>query len=342
MRVVSLFRSKLFWLFILIIAAAWIVLRSSSSRSPQPTGGIVVGASHLPAKTMIGGVRVSLERVEWEGDYLKVTFRTKAARRWELAWDSSQAVIGGKKVDGQGWSSSDRGGRVGERGSFFRTNRRTGVVDVALDLESYVSRGSTKIVFGNVSPSSLPITRKAGPVSVTLKKAFYGKANDKAPYFTWDGRDQLGVAYEEVGPPDNFRGRFTLTSGGCSMDTKSPDPYWRVTDPQLSVAGRTVPRSGTIASDAPPGAFDAFENQTHIQYRVETLVELFNRRMASNMITRRAMREALRHPRTFNTKQYYDADRLPSRFTWSAQVPLPPKDRRYVHVMFKDIPLPPK
>jgi hypothetical protein len=260
-----------------------------------------------------------------------------------LAWDSWKAEIAGKKVDGQRWSSSKRGKGVSERNLFFRVNKWSGRIDISVDVESYVSRSSTKIVFNNVSPSNLPVTRKAGTVSVTLKKAFYGKANDEEPYYTADGRDQFGVTYVEAGPPDNFGGTFSLASGGgWSQNCSGPDPYWRLRNIRLSVNGKAVASSGAIGDFPPGGASDAFQAQTEKLTRAESVASIFSRKLASRMITRRATREAVKYPRKFRTKQYYDAHALPARFTWSAEVPPPPKDRRYAHIVFKGIPLPPQ
>ncbi|MDO8586562.1 MAG: hypothetical protein Q7T82_05935 [Armatimonadota bacterium] len=189
-----LLRSKFLWLLILIIASAGIAIRSLARKAPQQQAGYtVIDASKLPAHSMVGGVRLSVEKVELEGDYVKVAFHIKPSRNWDLAWDSWEGTIDGKKVDGKGWSSSNLGGGVSERGLHFRVGRRPREIDIALDLECYVSRGSTKVVFNNISPSALPITGRAGPVSVTLKKAYYG--SDPAGFVKYSVRRAAGEAF---------------------------------------------------------------------------------------------------------------------------------------------------
>jgi hypothetical protein len=216
--------------------------------------------------------------------------------------------------------------------------------DIVHSFQTYAPVRFVKLSFRNVSPSRLPITQKAGPISVTLEKAYFGNApKGFVPYSRDNTKKFFVLVYSESGPPDNFQASLTLLPDGWSKDSLCPDPYWMISPnpPVFDESGKAFNTVYNTSSEF-GGASEAFGREAERRTWQESLISRMNRQKASNMITNRSIRAAMSHNRNFRLVQFFDANHVPKRFTWEPEVGIPPVVKRRAAIVFKNVPIPPK
>jgi hypothetical protein len=343
-----LFRSKKVWIAIgFVLVGGWILMRYATPPPPVPgPEEVSVDASHLPASVTVHGVKITLEwAMRCAPDQVMLTITARAPKGRTLLRAEDHASAAGYDLARESWGGTSPDQALVSNYSYtYKLEKPAKKLDMGFGLQSYISPGSTKLSFRNIPVSSLPVTRSAGPVSVTLDKVSYGQTPKGFVPFTFRGQDRSFVlVYYEQGPPDNFRGSYKLLRDGYERSCESPAPYWRISNTGFLTtdSGMTIHSDGATGHEY-GGATEVFMNETEKLTRRETIVKFFSKKAAANMVTNRALARALAEPRKFKSALFFDKKITPKTITWEPTVPLPPKDRKDIRVVFKNVPVPAK
>jgi len=220
----------------------------------------------------------------------------------------------------------------------FEMEKSGSTCDLLFGLQTNAQPPAKEVVFRDVVPSQLPISKKIGPVLVTLEKAYYG-FNPEYLRFHSLGDDQkcFNVHYAVSGPPDNFRvskDRYDIHS----------QPYWFQDNTSIRVrdeSGKELPGMKGSSGET-SGARTVFCEQTRKLTLAETWIGKVNRGWASDMITERALAAAMKSNRVFTGYYCFECDHQPKRFTFSINIGQPPTSRKRGEILFKNVRIPAK
>jgi hypothetical protein len=343
-EVSPLTRSKSLKIAVVLLVTAgvfvWLAARQAPSERTYP-GAVAMDASRLPAAMTVLGTRLTvtdIQRFETVGQ-----INMTAVGKRQIVMESSTALMNGAEVPslGSGFGTGSNPSEV-EVSASFPLENGAGKLDLACVLQSSVRSGSVRFPFRGISPSSLPVTRKVGPVSVTLERIYYGTL-PKDPSHANDPNKYVVLIYSQSGPPDNLHGEFTMSRDETRLVWSGPDPYWILHDDSQfrDQSGKVLPLSSTRRCEF-GGAYDVFKQEVSRSTSVESLMTRLSLKRASAMITNRAMQAAAKSQRRFRFVAYSAAGSVPKRFTWEPTVNLPPRDRKQVKVIFRNIAIPPK
>jgi hypothetical protein len=327
---------------ILLVAVGlpfWLIMIPVAPYQPDPKP-IIVDASRLPTTVNVDGARITLDRVE-KYDLINVYFLVQGQlNNRQVDMKQVQALDNGKTLDYQGKSYGSVPGNPStmDLGYLFSTRKGIGKLDISCVIQSNMFGKTVKLPFRNISPSSLPITRKAGPVSITLERAYYGKPQN----FFGDRDKYLIITGNQTGPVDNFKQRFTISKHGQDLHNESFDPYWFVEIDKLKDESGKQLRNSAFSNIEIGGPKTIFEKEIGHLTTMESFMAKVNSPKASTMITNRAIRAAMKSTnRTFRFEYHFEADHLPKHFTWEPIVNVQLTDRKQSKIIFRNVPIPP-
>lgn len=337
-----------------VIVAIYVAFNVLASLPTDSSVRIDVDAGKLPVTCEVLRARVTLQRVTWTG--------SRAYFQWTVDGGPTPVELDEHKIVFDGKEFNRRLYYVTCETHRLDPNRNDVTTDIGpprgakrFDLSQafHVSAKSknARFRFPSLDPSLLPVSKRIGSATVTLRSIAIEKLGTKSwsmcrPPFDQVPRDrQFVVLQADISVPGyySFEGRISdkATSSESSWDESEQSFDVVKSNPVLRAAGGPGPGVVAVAyttdmlSDAPA----AFKRESDRRTPAERMVGIVSLPTASRMITHRGMVAANAAKSSMHVRFAFPINSVPKRMDFEMSVQLPPDQKERALIVFKNAPV---